>query len=37
MLVEPYMTGSEKLFEEIAITERIKATGPADENILPKR
>jgi hypothetical protein len=33
VLVESHVTGFEKFFEQIAVTERIKTTGPADEDI----
>jgi hypothetical protein len=33
MLVEPYVSGFEKLFELTAITERVETSGPANENV----
>jgi len=34
VLVEPYVAGLEKLFEPIAVAERVETTGPADKNVL---
>lgn len=33
MLVEAYVTGFEKLYELVAINQRVETSGPADKNI----